>query len=182
MLKDNPQYKVIFKSDAVTLYVPVEYTDYHKSREVALQVQERYSKGGVSKEVLEAMCGDAMERLNKQNNLDTLRTDMTMLWGNLQARTKDPVDELCAIRMGAVACFMENEDPDKVLMAFTNAKMKLAEQDPTLWDFFLNMGIAFTPTYSSLLRSLNVEDYLMAREQMLRNMTLSPIPKTELMS
>lgn len=179
MLKDNPQYKIAFESEKVTLYMPVDLSDYHKSREVAMQAQERYSKGGISLEVLQATCNDALERINKQNSTDKLRTDMTVLWSNLLARTKEPVDELCAIRMGAMACFCEDEDPDKVLPAFTDHKLRLAKEDPNLYAFFLDMGIAFTPSYSSLLRSLNMQDYLIAREQMLNQLTLQTAPNSE---
>jgi len=179
MLSGNPLYKVAFQNDSITLYMPVDITSYHKSREVAMQAQERYSKAGISKEVLNDIATRALEMVNKTNAIDTLRTDMAVLWNNLLARMNDPVDELCAIRMGAVACFLDNEDPDKVEIAFTDRKIKLAFEHPDLYAFFLDTGISFTPTYSNLLRGLNVEDYLNNRREMLKGLTIQSIPKTE---
>jgi len=179
MLENNPLYQICFEGDGVTLYMPVDIHSYHKSREIAMQAQERYSKGGISKEVLQAMAAKAIEICNKTQSNDTIRTDMGVLWNNLLARTADPVDELCAIRMGAIACFLPNENPDTVEIAFTNKKVRLAEQHPNLYAFFLNTGIAFTPEYSNLLRGLNVEDYLSSRADMMKGLTLQPIHKTE---
>lgn len=178
MLENNPLYKQCYNDNGITLYMPDTLTSYHKSREIAMQAQERYSKGGISKEVLQAMATKAIELCNK-GTLDNIRTDMAIIWGNIQARMADPVDELCAIRMGAIATFMENEDPDKVEMAWTNKKLRLAEQYPDLYAFFLNTGIAFTPEYSSLLRGLNVEDYLNNRAEMLKYLTLPSTPSSE---
>ncbi len=178
MLSDNPLFKVAFQNNSVTLYMPVDVTSYHKSREVAMQAQERYSKAGVSKEVLEQMCARAIEMCNKTTSMDTLRTDMGVLWNNILARMNDPVDELCAIRMGAIACFLDDEDPDKVEISWTDRKVRLAFEYPDLYTFFLDTGISFTPTYSNLLRGLNVEDYLSNRKEMLKGLTLQPIPKT----
>ncbi len=177
MLKDNPLYQICYDAE-VTLYQPVDLTSYHKSREVAMQAQERYSRGGISKEVLEAMAGRAIEMCNKAN-VDTLKSDMAVLWNNLLARMRDPVDELCCIRMGAIACFLDNENPDKVEPAFTDKKLRLADQHPDLYAFFLELGIAFTPEYSNLLRGLNAQDYLSNRAEMLKYLTLPTIPKSE---
>lgn len=179
MLAGNPLFKVVYGDGDNALYMPVDLTDYHKSREVAMQVQERYSRGGISVEVLQATAEDALKRINTTNSVDSLRTDMAVLWSNLLARTKEPIDELCAIRMGAIACFCENEDPNNVSATFTAHKLRMAEKDPNLYAFFLTMGIAFTPLYSNLLRTLNVEDYLIARAQVLQSLTLPTTHKQE---
>jgi hypothetical protein len=175
MLRDNPLYKLAFENDTVRLYVPEDLTNYHKSREVAMSAQERYSNGGISKDLLQALAADALERCNKQLDTNTLRTDMAVLWNNILARTKEPVDDDCAVRMGAIACFLEDENPNKVEDAWTRKKLMLAKEYPDVYAFFLNMGIAFTPAYNSLLRGLNVQDYLNKREEMLKGLTLSTL-------
>lgn len=175
----NALFREVYKDDFATLYMPVDITAYHKSREVAMQAQERYANSGISKEILTVMCSKAIEMCNKQTSLDTLRTDMAILWNNILARTANPVDELCAIRMGAIACFLEGEDPDSVEMAWTEQKMRLAMEHPNIYAFFLNMGIAFTPEYSNLLRGLKVEDYLSSRAEMLQGLTIQPIHSRE---
>lgn len=163
-LADNPLYKVCYEKNGIKLYMPIEVTNYHKSREVAMQAQEKYSNAGITKETLQAFANRAIEICNKEHKTDTLRSDMVILWSNLLSRTQSPVDELCIIRMGAIACFLENEPTDQVIDAFTRRKVKLAEEHPDLYAFFLNMGIAFTPAYMTLLGSLNVQDYLTERE------------------
>lgn len=170
MLKDNPRYKIAFTYQDVNLYMPVDITDYHKSREVAMAAQEKYSNAGVSKEVLQEIATKAIEICNKQLNLDTLRTDMGVLWNNLLARMKSPVDEYCAIRMGAIACFLEDENPDIVQEFWTRQKVDLAFKNPELYSFFLSMGIGFTPEYYNLSRTLNWEIYLQNRDQMLESL------------
>src|SRR6478736_3733974 len=159
MFADNPIYKIAFQNNFVTLYTLVDFTTFHKSREIHMQAQERYSKCGISKEVLEAICSKAITMCNKVAGTDELRTNMAVLWNNILARINHPLEELCAIRMGAIACFLEGEQPDKVEMVWTNKKVDLAIEHPDLYAFFLDLGIAFTPTYNALLRGLNVEDY-----------------------
>lgn len=178
MLSSNSLYKVAFQNASITLYMPIDLTSYHKSREVAMQAQERYSKAGVSKEVLSDICSRAIEMCNKTTYVDTLRTDMGVLWNNLLARMNDPVDEYCCLRMGAIACFLEDEDPDKVEMAWTEKKIRLAFEHPDLYAFFLDTGISFTPVYNSLLRGLSVEDYLNNRKEMLKGLTIQNTTKT----
>lgn len=177
MLANNPLY-IQHEISGVKIYVPSDVTTgYHKSRELAMAAQERYSSGGISKQLLQAMCGKALEMINKQNALDTLRTDMSVLWNNLRARTEHPVDEYCAVRMGAIGCFVEGEDPDRVIEVWTNRKMAFAAEHPDIFTFFLNWGVALTPEYSSLLRGLSIQDYLTEREQMMQQMLPSSLNK-----
>lgn len=173
--KDNPNYEIAFESKELVLYMPVDKSQYHKSRELAMIAQEKYSNAGISKEVLQAFANDLIDRCNKSMSRDTLRTDVAVIANNLLARTQNPIDELCAIRMGAIACFLEGEEPDTVSHAWTEKKMRLADQYPDVYAFFLDTGVAFTPQYAALLRTLTAEDYLTQRAQTLKGLTLPPI-------
>lgn len=178
MFKDNPDFIVAF-THAPTGYIfyqPAEIIGYHKSRELAMQAQDQYSRCGINKETLAAFAGKLLEIANKQNNTDTLKTDIGIIANNLKARMASPVDELCAIRMGAIACFMDGENHEEVKDAWTRKKLALAEQYPDIYAFFLNTGIAFTPEYNQLWRGLQAEDYFQMRRSMLDGLTPTRTP------
>jgi hypothetical protein len=178
MFKDNPEFVVAYQGHDITLYMPAEITAYHKSRELAMQVQDAYSRCGISKETLTEFANKLVEFANKTLNQDTLRTDVGLIGNNLLARMKSPIDELCAIRMGAIACFEEGENPNEVKEIFTQHKMRLAERHADIYDFFFHTGIAFTQEYSSLWRGLQAQDYLQHRKMLLDTMTPTFTPKT----
>lgn len=177
---NEPEYIVAFKheSTGVCFYMPSEVTGYHKGREMAMQVQDTYSRCGISREVLQSFIDTITEFANKTLNVDTLRTDLGVIAANLKYRMSHIVDEQCALRMGAMACFIEGEDPHKVVEAWTVKKLNLAQQHPDIYAFFLNMGVAFTPEYNNLLRFLEAQEYLKERQIMLDTLTLKPIHKT----
>lgn len=168
----NINFKQVYQDPDITLYMPVDITSFHKSREMAMQAQERYSNAGISKENLKALADSAIEQLNNELNKDKLRTNMTVLWNNILARMQFPVDEHCAVRMGAIATLMPDEPEHYMNDNYTAHKMRLALQNPNLYAFFLNMGVAFTPEYTAVLRTLSVEEYLMKRNSLLAGMKL----------
>lgn len=169
MFADNPEFIAAFthKETGIIFYCPSETTTYHKSRELAMQAQEQYSRCGISKDVLKSFIENILDLCNKENNVARLRTDVGTYMNNLQARMKSPVDELCAIRMGAIACFIEGENPNEVKDSYTQQKLKLADRHPDIYAFFLNTGIAFTPEYNQVWRGLLAEDYFQTRKLML---------------
>lgn len=169
---DNPNYTLAFEHGQHKFYTPSEVSQYHKSRELAMQNTERYAISGISKEVLAAFANKMVELCNNQLSVPTLRTDMSVIANNLLARMRSPVDDMCSIRMGALAVFMDGEDPDRVMHAWTERKMSLAKENPEILDFFLSLGIALIPEYETHLRTSTVGEYLESRKLMLDTLTL----------
>lgn len=171
---NNPEYVLQYehKPTGTKFYCPSQVTSYHKSRELAMQAQERFSRCGIDKDTLESFAKQLLEASNKVLAKDTFRSDVAVIANNLIARMKEPVDELCAVRMGAIACFIDGEDPNKVIYAWTEKKMQLALTHPDIYDFFLHMGIAFTPEYAQVLRTLEAEEYFLKRQEMLKGLTI----------
>lgn len=178
MLRENPNYQIVFHSDVHNLdvFAPSDIANgYHLSRYVAAGAQNIYSASGATKDFISLVTAKMIELCNTDNNSKTFKTDITALAHNLQYRTKYPVDEDCAIRMGAIYTFLEDENPDDVQDLFTKKKMKLAKgdaetkADPALYAFFLNTGIIYTPAWSEL-GELS-KDYFLTRAETLNSLT-----------
>lgn len=175
MIKDNAQYVVSFESTVhgVKLYVPAQDTEYHISRYVAANAQNIYSSTGATKETLEAIAERMISVANTEGNAKTWRTDIGALAHAIRTRTKYPVDEDCAIRMGALYCFLEDEDPNQVQDVFTQKKISLAKglngmkADPDLYAFFLTMGVQSTPAWREYDSHLTDTEYFQKRAEML---------------
>lgn len=175
--KDNPLYKVVFESKVhgCKFYAPSADSDYHLSRYVAAGAQNIYSGAGTTKDALKAITDKMLELCNDEKNLKQLRTDLTVLAQNIQYRLKYPIDEDCAIRMGAIYVFMEDEEPDEVHDLFTRRKIMMAKgdlankipADPELYAFFLNTGIANTPAWRESETDLSDTAYFRTREEAL---------------
>lgn len=175
---NNPDYVECYNHEGIIFYQPTELYGYHKSREMAMQVQDRYSQCGITKELLGKFADTMLDFANKQNNTDTLKTDIGVLANNLKYRMSNQLDEMCALRMGALAVFMEGENPDEVKEFWTNQKLELARTNEKVYDFFLSTGIAFTPEYNNLYRTLQAKDYFSEREMSLRGLTPVSTPTT----
>lgn len=167
--KDNLDYIEAYNDGHNVFYMPSELTNYHKSREIAMRAQDMYSRCGISREVLTSFADTMLELVNNEGK-DRIRSEVAVLAANLKFRMSSPVDELCCLRMGAIACFIEGEDPEKVAESWTAQKMRMAEKNPDIYAFFLNTGIGFSPEYQELLRSLTAEEYFQTRKQMLSGM------------
>lgn len=159
-------------------YVPVNpATGYHTSRYVEVLNQQIYANAGSTKETLQAVMEDIILRCNKQLEKETFRTDIASLANSILYRLKYPVDQHCAIRMGAILCFMEHdiivdeklttysEDPDKCEIQWLQRKERLALTDPEAYAFFLQMGVANTPQYKEAYDTLNGSDYFLTRDR-----------------
>lgn len=165
--------------EGLRLYVPASDTDYHLSRYVAAGAQNIYSASGATKDLLSAMMDRMIEMCNDEKNIKTLRTDIGVLANNIKYRLAYPIDEDCALRMGATYCFLEDEDPDTVSDVFTRKKVLFAKgdpqqkikHDPDLYAFFLNLGQINTPSWKGLEQDLNDTDYLKSRTETLRSLT-----------
>lgn len=182
MLKDNPLYKEIFHSKVhdKKFYAPANDGDYHMSRYIAAGAQNVYSASGATKELLERYIDKIVDICNNERNKDTIRTDIGTLCNNLKYRMRYPVDEDCALRMGAVYCIMEGEDPDTVNPKDTERKVSMAKgvfdknipADPDLYAFFLSIGLQSTPSWKEYEADISNLDYFKDRNKALETMTL----------
>jgi hypothetical protein len=159
MFANDPKYKEVFYSKIhhTRFYMPEDIaTGYHLSRYVAAGAQNIYSASGATKDLLGAMLDKMLELCNDEKNMKNFRTDIATLANNLKYRLKYPVDEDCALRMGAIYCFAEGENPDSTEDYWTRRKLAYAKgdaaqnimPDPELYAFFLTIGIPFTPAWS----------------------------------
>ena len=186
MIKDNSLFKVVFESEVhgCKFYAPQSDSDYHLSRYVAAGAQNIYSGAGATKDVLKNITDTMLKLCNDEKNVNTLRTDIAVLANNIQYRLKYPIDEDCALRMGAIYVFMEDEDPEQVNDLFTRRKVVMAKgdiannipADPELYAFFLNTGISNTPSWSGLENPLNDIAYFKNREEALLSSVPGRIP------
>lgn len=171
---DNPGYREVFHSKIhdVKLYMPEDAANgYHMSRYVAAGAQNIYAAGGATKELLGAMMDKMVELCNDEKNLKTLRTDIATLANNIKYRLRYPVDEDCALRMGAIYTFVDGEDPEttedyriaqKVAWAKGDAAHNIAP-DPDLYAFFLSIGITSTPAWKEQSDILSDSNYFKTR-------------------
>lgn len=170
-LHSNPLYKKVYPPAGIpgdAFYMPTETTAYHKSRELAMNGQDIFSRCGIDPETLKAYAQQLLDVSNGTKSKDTLRSDCGVIATNILLRLQNPVDELCAIRMGAIALIHEDEDPNTCTAAWIKRKTDMALANPDMFTFFLHTGIAFTPEYNNLLRGLEAEEYLTKRAETLK--------------
>lgn len=184
IFKDNPNYSEVFTlakegEDPIKFYVPNDNAEgYHVSRFAAAQAQAIYSSSGATPELLNAMMDSIIGICNDvKKTQSTIRTDIGVLANQIKYRTKYPIDEDCCLRMSAIYCFIEGEDPDKVSNDYINKKVRMAKDNPEMYTFFLHMGIQFTPNYRELWKDLKDTDYFKTREEAIRG--LIPQPPTK---
>lgn len=179
-LSKDPRYLAAFTSTVhnLTIYTPADSTDYHMSRYVAAGAQEIYASCGATKELTGKMYEEMKKICDEAHSNKNLSGYMQIntLLDNLLYRHAYPVDELCALRMGAILSFLPNEDPEAIYDAHTRKKVALAlgdentPGDPELYAFFLTLGVVHTPAYTGLLATLIDSDYLERREVALRSL------------
>lgn len=170
---ENPDYKIAFTTDnGINLYMPNDLVNgYHISRKIASEAQNIYSSGGATKEVLEGIMNKILDEVNNEKSRnDRIRSNISILANNILYRLKYPLDENCAIRMGAIFTFLDGEDPDKVDPFWTEKKVKLAHNDPDAYAFFLTIGTALTPSYKESQQYLSDPDYFKTRTGMLKSL------------
>jgi hypothetical protein len=176
MFKDNDNYKEVFTSKVhnVTFYAPSETGQYHLSRYVAAGAQNIYSAMGANKELVSKFYDKILDICNNEKSKDTIRTDVGTLINNLKYRLQYPVDEDCALRMGAIYCIMDGENPDEVNPLHTEKKLLLAkgdnnkgiQGDPELYSFFITMGVIYTPAWKLLEENIKPDYFLKRKEQL----------------
>lgn len=185
MFANNPAYKEVFYSAVhnTRFYMPADMANgYHMSRYVAAGAQNIYAAGGATKDLLGAMMDKMLELCNDEKSIKTLRTDIATLANNIKYRLRYPVDEDCAIRMGAIYTFAEGEQPDTTEEYWTARKLAMAKgdaaqniaADPALYGFFLSTGIPFTPAWSGQLGILSNTNYFSQRNEALNSLQPQP--------
>ncbi|RYD50678.1 MAG: hypothetical protein EOP52_13540 [Sphingobacteriales bacterium] len=170
---DNPDYREVYHNEhtGTRLYAPVQAGAYHTSRMVAVQAQDLYASVGTSKEVLYGIVKQTLDLCNSDADNGRLRTDVGVLMNNLLYRMQYPVDEQCGLRMGALLCLAEGEDPNTVSDAWTQKKLRLAAEDPDLYTFFLHTGLRSTSSYTELLDTIT-DTQMQTRAETLRSLIL----------
>jgi hypothetical protein len=118
-----------------------------------------------------------LQRCNLQSKLETRITDIGVLANEIKYRTKYPVDEHCAIRIGAVLSFIDGEDPDKYDVFWTRKKEELAMNNPEAYSFFLSWGISNTEPYRKQFDTSISLDYFRNRQEALRSLSLQSVSK-----
>lgn len=171
---DTTQYKLELDYNGIRIYTLLDAKKYHTSRIVQYHSQNIYASAGADKTFIQALANKLIELANSDKPVNTFRTDIGLLANNLLYRTKYPVDELCAIRIGAILSFMEqaneSENPDKCEHYWIEKKVQLALQHPDLYTFFLTWGIVNQPEYNEAIGTSQSWDYLRTRREALATM------------
>lgn len=191
MFANNTDYQLAYTStpDAHTthrFYIPTNpATGYHHSRYVEAVHNDIYARSGATKEVIRTIADEMVLICNNELNKGKMRTDIALLANNLLYRTQNPIDQHCAIRQGALLCFLEttlaatplnpqpqtvSEDPSVVKYDWQQRKEAMAFADPDLYTFFLTLGYSNLEHYSEALSTLLEEDYFNRRAQVLQTM------------
>lgn len=184
-LKDNPDYEIAFESKVhgIKLYVPKEMANgYHMSRYVAAGAQNIFSSSGATKDYLDALTNSMLDICNNEKNNNRLRSDIITLVQNIRVRLRYPVDEDCAIRMGAIYTMLEDENPEEIKDFWTQRKIDYAKgneaqgikPDPNLYAFFLSMGYGLTPSWKEQLTDSDMTTYFRRRNDNLQSLSISP--------
>lgn len=171
---NNPVYREVFHSQIhnIRLYMPADAANgYHMSRYVAAGAQNIYASSGATKDLLAGMMDKMLELCNDEKSINNLRTDIATLANNIKYRLRYPVDEDCALRMGAIYTFAEGENSDTTEDYWTARKLVWAKgdasqnipPDPELYAFFLSIGIEFTPSWKEQSATLTDSNYFRTR-------------------
>lgn len=170
---NDPAFTHKITVDKYSLYIPVNVTDYHSSREQEATNQNIYSEAGATAKFLGSICEAGIKMIENDQKNDNLRTNMISILGEILYRTKYPVDSWCGVRMGAILSYIEypGEDgtiisePKDITYAWIEKKVQLAADYPELHTFFFSWGAINTPSWSNRLDSLNDQDYFNERQR-----------------
>lgn len=177
MYAGNPKYELKAQLGNYKVYLPTNTMEgYSTQRFVEAINQQIYSNAGANRDVLEQVMNIIVEKCNKEKVDNTLRTDISALANSILYRLKYPVDQHCAIRMGAILCFVEeetetgvvSEPEEKIETVWLNKKVSLAFTSDEAYRFFLTLGIANTEKYKEHFDTLNDLEYFSKRMEALR--------------
>lgn len=174
-LSDNPAFKLEGTFDKYRIYIPTDITQYHMSRYVQFQHQLIFAAAGATPEVFGRIADEIINRCNLTVKLENRITDIGVLANEIKYRLSYPVDEHCAIRIGAILSFIEwdesSEDPDKYDIFYTKKKEELAMNDPAAYSFFLTWGVSNIPKYREQFDTSISLDYFRKRNEALQSLT-----------
>lgn len=171
MYANNPAYQLQKEIDGWRIYTPVNIMDdtslYRYTEAIN---QDIYNRAGASKEVIEQVMNMIIERCNDtERTFRTARTDIAALANSMLFRLKNPVDEHCALRMGFILSYMENDTHSEPVTNtqpwWMNKKMELAMNNPEAYAFFLTWGMSSSPTYREALDTLTDSNYFNKRQE-----------------
>lgn len=174
MYKDNPEYTREYVSGKYSIYIPTNIaTGYHERRKIEATVQAIYSNAGATRDVLEHLTSKMLEIINEGGK--TAMSDVAVLLNNIQYRLKYPIDQHCAVRMGAILSFLEIEDAEGLVISHEDAnnpqshwlskKLELADSDPDMYTFFFTWGFANTEAYRQQPDILTDMTYFRTRQE-----------------
>jgi hypothetical protein len=178
MYSNNPEYKLEGEFNGVKVYTLVKETDYHTYRYIEALNWQTYANCGTTKEKLTAIMDKILELCNEDKPSKTYRTDIGALANVVKYSMKYPVEEHCAIRVGAILSFCEyeingtafTEPHNEVSPMYIDKKVQLALNDPDAYSFFLGWGIANIPEYRTHFDISTATDYLTQRRQAIQMM------------
>lgn len=169
MLANNPAYQLQHEANGLKVYIPTNIMEgYHTSRYIEANNQIIYADAGATAQTLEYAMDEIIKRANDRQ-WESARTDIAGIAQSIKYRLKYPVDNLCAIRMGAILCFAEEngveEDPDTCLSFWLEKKMTYAMKYPEWYSFFLTWGVSNLEQYRNRLDTLSGLDYFQKRKE-----------------
>ena len=179
-LSNNPAFKLEGTFGKYRIYIPTDITQYHMSRYVQFQHQLIFAHAGATPEVFARIADEILNRCNLTVKLENRITDIGVLANEIKYRLKYPVDEHCAIRVGAILSFVEytneegvyhSENPDKYDIFYTKIKEDLAKSDPAAYSFFLSWGVSNIPKYREHFATSISLDYFNKRKETLDSLT-----------
>lgn len=180
MYSDNPAYQLQLTTGNYRVYTPVNIMEgYSTQRYVEAINQQIYANSGTNKEVLEDVMNEIIKRCNDDRN-KSIRTEIGALAQSILYRIEYPVDQHCAVRMGAILSFVEHdiegktiaEPADKIETVWLKKKEELAFSNDEAYTFFLTWGIVNTPTYKEVFDFTNALEYFRIRTEALRSLDI----------
>lgn len=168
---DKNKYEIAYtQKDGVTFWKPVKTTDYHLTRVIEATKHSLFSSLGLTKDTLQSLMNEIINRCNKDGESAKWRTDVGALANMVLYAMANPLDEHCAMRLGACLVFMEDENPDAPSEFWENKKYALAFENPDTYAFFLTMGINASDEYRQLSEVLKNSDYFRNRKKKMNSL------------
>lgn len=168
-LHDTSKYSVVY-DNGIKLYAPVDPSGYHVSRFIEIQNQRIYAKMGCTSETLGAAIDQILEYCNSDKPVTSFRTDVGVLCNQIKYRMQFPLDHDLSIRLGALLCFMEDENPDEAKSVWLDKKLHMASENPELYSFFLLMGVSQYKGLIELPDISSIEEYLRQRQEAIQSL------------
>lgn len=189
LFRNNPDFKLEIEHGPYCIYTPVDIANgYSTQRYIEALNQQDYANSGGNKEVWSKLADQLIDWANSTHPVDDIRTNMGLIGQNMRYRLQYPVDQHCAVRMGAILSFIEykdaigmvvTEDPADYKSRFTQLKETLAHQHPDLYAFFLSWGIANLPEYRKALDGSTAQDYFNRRTEAIRTLQHTPTSQSD---